>query len=433
MAVKKRKPAKKRVSTGSGRKFSLDALSDMHRRVLLDAFARELEASLSSKQGSGELDRKSILEAVSKVAWTLEGVALGGRALDVRQFDVFLKHLSQDGYLRIGYHLLAPRAESLQKVDWTSGLQGVSVVAGNDPDRFALAAAEEFIEEIFRIGLRKLAELGEGAVLNIGVVSGNTTGSVIRAGSRISSWEQTFRKSAADLPTVKIFALNVCLTVPKHLSGNASLLAYNFSEKINEECSSREKIAHPYGLSAPLLVNRTELAKIDTDPQTYDVVKQTEPFRVRDKIRKDEDPDREIEEHESELDIVLTGVGELPLPGITESGGSIFFNLAKQFGFDMESLIEKERIVGDIAFTAIRSDGQHVPLLKGDDEYLFYSAVQLPVLSKLAKTDNKSVILVARSDPQKDKAPAIFASIAKHQYVSRLIVDESMAQELIHY
>ena len=125
-----------------------------------------------------------------------------------------------------------------------------------------------------------------------------------------------------------------------------------------------------------------------------------------------------------------------------------------RFEHDMDEMIETERIIGDIAFTAIRGDGEPVPLRRRrrseadksntaaessqsdeDTQYVIYSAVTLPVLAAMAKDSNKSVILVARYEEGKYKVPAIFASVAgeRHRYASRLIIDEETARRLLHY
>ncbi|HUW83967.1 MAG TPA: hypothetical protein VMZ31_14375 [Phycisphaerae bacterium] len=59
----------------------------------------------------------------------------------------------------------------------------------------------------------------------------------------------------------------------------------------------------------------------------------------------------------------------------------------------------------------------------------------LPVLEAMASDPDKSVILVARHQEGKYKVPAIFASVAgeRHQYASKLIIDEQTAERLLRY
>jgi len=422
-------------------KFSLEALPAEKRRQVLDVFVRNLEKYLSSDADS-EMGKKNLMETVQKDA------GLTG-SLDSRQMDSFLRHLKREGYLRFGYHFASERADSLRQ---RFSQVGITVVAGSDPERFAQAAAEDFINEVFRIGKEK-QKRGKDEVLNVGIVSGNTTGASVRTAEKLE-WMRDLGLEAARLPNMRIFALNVCLTVPEHLPGNANLLVHSFADKINREAGTKK--ADAYGLSAPLMVEKARLKEADEAPQTFEVVEFTEPFRVlpNPKYKRS----KSIDPHHTELDIVLTGVGELPMSsqrGTQPTSGSIFYNLAKEFGFNMDEIIEQERIVGDLAFTAIKSDGEPVFLRKararsaagplqassdealGDDEteFVFYSAVQLPVFEAMANNRSKSVILVARHDEGKYKVPAIFASIAgeRHRYASRLVIDEPTAQKLIHY
>lgn len=370
--------------------------------------------------------------------------------VDVRQFDLFLRRLYEGGYLRLGCHRLTDRAKEL-KAKFHDELEEVTVVAGSDEGRFAQAAAEDFIKCMVQIGTQKKAK-NANAFLNVGIVSGNTTGSVIRAAMNMNWPKDLVGVNVANLPPIRVFALNVCLTEPKHLPGNATILVYQLAEKIRTHGGK----ADSFGLSAPLMVKQEELPGVDRAPQTFEVLRYTQPARVLEKLKQLKEDTARIHETTTELDIVLTGVGELPGQGAKKTQrGSIFYNLAKEHGFDMDTIIARERIVGDIAFTAIRSDGAPVALQKQDDlaegkaadptseatqgkvtEYVFYSAVQVPVLEAMATDKNKSVILVARQDgPEKYKIPAIFASIAGegHRYASRLVVDEETANKLCRY
>jgi hypothetical protein len=467
---------KKRTSGASGSRFRLESQPLAGRRELLESFSRELEKALDSSRGASEplrdVGRKGIMDAVGKAT---------GFKLDVRQFDSFLQHLYDGGQLRIRPYLVAERAEALRKKKNLGGLQGITVVAGRDRDRFAQAAAEDFIRRMFEIGnAKRTGPRAEEAWLNVGIVSGNTTGLVVGAAKDLK-WARDLDMIASDLPPVRVFALNVCLTGPGHLDGNATILAQQLAKKIDDEANEDGK-AQAYGLSAPLIVEERRLRDVDRAPQTREVLEFTEPCRVAGATPERGGSGSATGATHTELDIVLTGVGELPRrvrkeardepsPGgekardrgkasgaKSESQGSIFYKLAKQVGeqfdFDMDEMIETERIVGDIAFTAIRADGEPVPLRRRcrneadksnmaaessqsdeDTQYVIYSAVTLPVLAAMARDSSKSVILVARYEEGKYKVPAVFASIAgeRHRYASRLIIDEETAQRLLHY
>jgi hypothetical protein len=372
--------------------------------------------------------------------------------VDVRQFDLFLRRLYEGGYMRLSSHRLTERAAKL-KAKFRNELEEVTVVAGSDEGRFAMAAAEDLIQSMVRIGALKKAKDAK-AFLNVGIVSGSTTGKVIRAAKNLTWPRDLANVNVASLPPIRVFALNVCLTEPQHLPGNATILAYQLAETIREHGGKAES----FGLSAPLMVKREGLREVDEAPQTFEVLRYTEPARVLEKLKQMKENVSGIHATTTELDIVLTGVGELPGNGAKNKKtqqGSIFYGLAKNHGFDMDTIIARERIVGDIAFTAIRSDGAPVALQKEDapagpqandaagekaerkgTEYVFYSAVQVPVLEAMAKDPNKSVILVARQDSdEKYKIPAIFASLAGegHRYASRLVVDEETGNKLSRY
>lgn len=429
--------AEKKVPAEKSR-FRLRSLEQSERRAVIEVFAREFGRMLRADSYEPDAGRKEVVERVSKEL---------GRKIDVRQFDSLLKAMHDDGYVRLAYHRLSDRAYDLQRAH--PNLDNVTVVAGNDPELFGQAAAEEFIREMFRIAGENRTASGSGAppVLKVGVISGSTTGHVVRSAVNLD-WPKDLGLSARELPEVRVFALNVCLTVPEHLSGNATILAHELAEKISHDGGR----AFAYGLSAPLLVALDELEEVDESPQTFDVVRHTEPYRVRNKLRQTGmlEDDRELNQHDTELDIVLTGVGELPQSeersrrqpatddAAVDSEGSIFYNLAKQFGIDMDQMIKDDNLVGDIAFAAINWNGEIIPLRRPigpngqESEFIFYSAVQPRVLENMAGQRDKSVILVARHSKKKNKLPAIVASIGRdrHRYASRIVIDEETARGL---
>jgi len=420
--------SKAKARSAARSKLVWSDLSWEEQREYLERFATELKQFLQSKDGERP-GRKTIMDKLN---------------VDVRQFDSFLQHLYEGGYLQLGCQLIPERAHALKGKPGFDQLEKITVVAGSNRDRFAQAAAKDFIKRLVQIGRVKRTSASNHPV-NVGIVSGNTTGSVIGAAMRMD-WARDLQEvDLTSLPKFRVFALNVCLTVPEHLPGNATILAYQLAEKIRAEQGE----ADGYGLSATLMVKKEGLKEADEAPQTFDVLKFTEPARVQEKLAEQGANVDKLEAYSTDLDIVLTGVGELPRHGTKDDQrGSIFYNLAKQHGFDMETLIDRERIVGDIAFTAIRSDGTPVTLRKQDraqenaeaeggegTEFVFYSAVQGQILEAMANDRNKSVILVARHDEEKDKVPAIFASISggRHRYVSRLVIDEETANKLCRY
>lgn len=440
----------------AGPKFSLEGVSRNQRQTLLDAFARELERYLASTEGVGGGRRRELMHALGK--------EVIGRPIDARQFDPFLRALYEDGVLGVRHRLLSEPSAALGRRRGFRDLQDITVVGGTDDVQFARAAARDLVQTMFRLAAARPRKKGQH--LDIGIVSGSTIGSVIRA-ARELNWSDELGLDALDLPAVRVFPLNVSLASPDQVAGNAMILAFELAEKINAEvaarlessgrsATARETRAEAFGLSAPLLARTGQLHEFDLLPQTFDVVRCTEPYRVRERLESPRSK-RKIGETDTELDIIVTSVGELPV-GTSHSAaadamrpddevprgrdGSTFYLLAEQFEFPMKEWIQQERIVGDIAYSAIRSDGTPVPLRKQsaddpsvEDEYLFYTAARLPVFERMAQDSDKAVILIARHAPDRYMIPALFASIAgeRHRYASRLVTDEETAKQLLHY
>ena len=399
-------------------------LSPTEQRQILESFARKLEESLDENKPQN-LGRRDVMEAVKNDC---------DFKLDARFFDKLMLRLYKEGYLRFGHRTLLDLAHKLREKPGFKELDDVTVVAGSDSYRFAQAGAEEFVKCIFDTAVNKNRPSDEW--LNIGVFSGTTTGAVVHIATAMN-WKESFNLNASDLGKVRVVALNIHLTGPEYIGGNASILAYELTAKINKE-AGKDDVAQAYGLwGAPLLLEERELGKVDNEPQNIEVLRYTEPYRVHKKLLENRSITKEPEETNTELDIVLTGVGELPQKG--EFEGSIFYNLATNLGVNMIELVEKERIVGDIAFTAITSTGAPIPLRKGEEDFVFYAAVRPPILESMVQKKNKSVILVAQNfekeGRKKDKVPAIHASVAgqNHRYVSRLITDEQTCHHLLYY
>jgi len=427
-----------KANSESGEKFDYYKLPGFKQRKLLECLAKKIEKFLKTSEMKPKFSTSQIMDEV--------GLEVLEKSIDSRAFGTVIKNLYSEGYIRLGYHLLSKLADKLHAKSGFGKLEKILVVAGSDAVRFARAAGEDFINRLVEISKYKrdrYKNSKDEQILNIGLISGRTTGSVIRAVLKLD-WKKDIGINVDNLPYVRVFSLNGCLTLPAFLSGNSSILAYELNEKINSEAG--KNIAQAYGLSAPLLVKNEQLEHEDHAPQTFEILKFTEPYRVRSKLQNNNKKRKSYNANETKLDIVLAGVGELPIrreskscdkltsEPVTSGEGSIFYNLAKEFGFDMDKIISAEHIVGDIAFTAIRSDGESAKLCKNGTEYVFYSAVQLPILEAMAADKNKSVILVARDDENKYKVPAIYASIAeRHRYASRLVLDEETARKLHRY
>lgn len=391
-------------------------LNAVEKELALELFATDLKKFLSVSD-----ERTTRQELMKNIGKGMKP----HKDFDPRQFDEFLRGLNTAGYLTVGFRRLSELSDKLsRKFDQVQ----TTVVAGNSEDRFNSGAAQEFVAEIARIGAIKKQRFGEKAELCIGIMSGRTTRLVV--GAACCNWAKEFGFEPKDLPHVKVFALNVSLTDPTNLGGNATVLAYRLAGSIREQ-TQKKVVAEAYGLSAPLVIEQGELQKTDTSAAIHNVVLKTDPGRL---------PNPNADQRKTALDLVLTGVGELPSGQSQDKKdqGSIYYSLARDHEFDMEAFTHEQKVIGDLAFTAIRSDGEPVPLVKDGKQYLFYSAVRLSVLEEMARDDDKAVILVARESPGKNKIPPIFASIGgagpnAHRYVSKLVVDEPSAKSLLRF
>jgi DNA-binding transcriptional regulator LsrR (DeoR family) len=402
-------------------RFHFDKLPAPEQRDLLERFATSLKRMLEDPN----FTKERLLEELNRDR-------AGKPAIDIRQFDNLLRQLHGKGYLSVTFRELPELAQKLLKKYDLHQLQ--TVVAGSNEDNFALAAAEAFVRQLVRIGEAAKRATPPRDVVRVGIVSGRTSGAVVRAATGLN-WRQALGADVDDLPRVELFALNVCLTVPDHLANNATILVSDLAKHINRESREDGTKAKPYGLSAPLWVRASELQDVDETPQTFEVVRYTEPYRVREKLAKKSLPGPEPEETRTELDLVLTGVGEPPPVNPTQGPKSIWFQLAEELGFRLDEFCRANGVVGDIAFTAISASGAPIPLLLPRDkgaaaeESMFYSAVSLKVLQAMATDPNKSVILVARQGTgAASKVPAVRAFLTKPALQGlTLVVDEATA------
>ena len=394
---------------GPRRHFSFGRLSTGDQKRVLDRFAEMLMEVMAERDA----------KLRDRVDYVLRktGEVIGHDDIDSRHFPELIHEMCRHDppYLKV----IRPHQTNMEHSLTTKFKKyhprfgEVKVAEGQEEQAFFRIAAEEFLLKLVSIGHNKVG----GAPLNVGIVSGTTTGGVIRAAVAI----HPVRDLGVDraLPPINIFAVNVCLGVRDDLRNNATILAYQLAQCLRQWPGQQ---ATPYGLSAELFVKRSDRGRVDGMPQTRDVVRFTQPERVVAEARK----------NSSELDIILTGIGSRP----DENGvnKSYFQELISEFAvrprFDRE-------MVGDLIYTAIDVDGRPLPLLKQEKdgtelEYEFYSAVELNVLKEMAQNPNKAVILVVRNGSQTGKIYAIRAAIrgSYGPYASTLIVDEETASAL---
>jgi DNA-binding transcriptional regulator LsrR (DeoR family) len=287
-----------------------------------------------------------------------------------------------------------------------------------DEPTFSSGAADVFFTELDSL-LRK-REFGKD--LHIGIVGGQTTGDMIEALCAPGSWQNRFKSDS--LPeTIFVYALNVSQTSGyDHLKGNANILAFQLAKKLKDEFS--RLTIHVLGLSTDLLQKKEDAQRSDIQPQTRRVLGHTDPDRLRASWKSQKLPDTEALPQESKLDIVITGVGSIK--------SSLFREYCKESDFDPDELAKNEKIVGDIAYCPVDLLGEPKQLLRNGEEWVFYSAVSLDVLTRMSASSDKKVILVARNSGARNKVAPIHAAIGgDKQHCNVLISDSLTCDELL--
>jgi hypothetical protein len=439
--------------------MTLDRLAYEKKETALNVFAIGLQDFLSNREHADAVarpeTREKVMERVNKALGYTEKTGF-----DVRQFDNLMKALFHDGNIRIATRTLPVLSTKIR--DRFKGVEA-TVCAGTSRRSFARVATVEVLRLMCSIGEYKALN---GEPLYVGLVSGSTTKTVIDELCASDDWMKDFGTDPTKFPEVIVFALNVSFTRPEYLPSHAMILAQRLADAINE--AARKEKARAYGLNAELIVEKGRLDDVDKMPQTRDVLAFTEPYRVG----------KSTEPNETKLDIVLTGVGQwnpemapqaaperahapekdekaaadeaipVDVAGSDEDciveTCSIFQNLVRGFSNLNGDIFRQRHVVGDLGFTPLDADGHRV-ILQGrkseGTEYLAYSAAGLDILDAMVSTENKAVVLLAQSTPQKNKIPILYASLAGsrahdprlRRHVSHLIIDEHTAQELYHY
>lgn len=300
------------------------------------------------------------------------------------------------------------------------------VLETKSPDLFSDGAAEVWFTELNRmLATRNQSKELSGKPLHIGIVSGRSTGGMI---SSICSnnllWRKILNHDA--LPqTIFIYALNVSQTDGyDQLQGNSNILAFELAQKFKQE--TKVKKVEAFGLSTDLLQTKDQARASDKKVEIAKVLKNTNPERLRKSLGSDlADTIKNIGEipESSQLDIVISGVGSI--------GGSLFQGYCKQNGFDLESLREVHRIVGDIAYSPVDRAGKPVPLTKDGIPFEFYSAISLDVLKSISADPRKRAFIVARSTDESPKDEPILAAISgRDRYCNVLISDTETSKTL---
>jgi DNA-binding transcriptional regulator LsrR (DeoR family) len=291
-----------------------------------------------------------------------------------------------------------------------------------DEPTFSSGAADVFFSELDSLLVKRPYNVDKP--LHIGIVGGQTTGEMINALCGAASWQNRFKSDS--LPkAIKVYALNVSQTIGiRELSGNANILAHQLAKKLKEELTQLNIEVDVHGLSTDLLQLKEEAQRSDIKPTTRRVLQQTDPNRLRASLESQKQSVPQTLAQESELDVVITGVGSIR--------SSLFKDYCQQSGFDPDELVRSEKIVGDIAYCPVNLLGEPQQMIRDGQEYIFYSAVSLEVLSRMAASPYKKVILVARNSGDRNKVDPIHAAIGgKIPHCNVLITDRFTCDQLL--
>lgn len=390
------------------------SLRDMLGEVLQDTQRRVREkyevCQLSSERSTTFDSHEMTSEQVRRVCST--------KKLSVSSLPYLLQSLFDDGILR----LQAQEDQHLGKELGSLLRLPVSVYASPLQTHWAARAATEFLCRIEEIG-RKIWSAGgddavaNGPVLNIGIVGGTTVQMIIQQLKESEDWDLDFGVNPGLWGSVRILALNVCLTRAEELPSNANVLVNELREAMERQVSrgSHGATICGVGLLATLLK--------PSDPTQYDedlikLLEITDPSL----LGKAADTERSNNKTESQLHIVLTSIGA--------AKGSIF----SRYDLMESNESKRSKMVGDLLYTCFDSEGEIVELTnKKGEPYSLFSAVSLNTLEKLVGSQDRSVILVARKNPGGErKHVAIHSALQNHKYASCLILDRETARDLFN-
>ena len=386
-------------------------------RDMLNEVLRETQERVRGGQGvsrglSGSDAGGEDLEISSE---QLEGVCSTKR-LSVSSLPYLLQLLFADGVLR----LQAQEDQHLGKELGSMLRLPVSVYATSLQSQWAARAATEFLHRIQEIGLKVWASGssspgGDPTFLNIGIVGGSTVRMIVQQLKESADWDLDFGVKTSLWGSVRILALNVCLTRAEELPSNANVLVNELREAMERQVGRGKQGAriHGVGLLATLIK--------PSDPEKYDrdlreLLEITDPALLQASNCR-EDVRSSLE---TQLHIVLTSIGA--------AKGTIFDRLGTAESNDHK----RTRMVGDLLYTCFDAEGEIVELTNQSGEpYSLFSAVSLGTLERMVGSQDRCVMLVARKNPGGErKHVAIHSALQNHRYASCLILDRDTARDL---
>ncbi|MFX0204166.1 MAG: sugar-binding domain-containing protein [Candidatus Hodarchaeota archaeon] len=323
------------------------------------------------------------------------------------KFLEILKEAYRRGYVMIRSPVDQQLCDKFRQwVGLSSKLEPYILKGKSDDRTFSLKAAETSL-----IYLRRLLINDKIPEVNIGIVSGSSTGSLVEALVTSNLWEDVMGEEEIEKVKgrdvkVNVIALNATPVKGWELQGDANISAFNLALLLKKKLEKESDDIKPIGIINAFSLGPSE-KKMETSPIDREILEITDPNRLKNDGSK------------SKLDIVVTGIGS--------PEDSIFTQI-----MNSEKIEIPEETVGDVVFTPVDKDGNELPLTKHGVSHSVYSAIRLETMRQLV--DSGSVVMLvarnARRGRPVNKTPAIRAAI-RGRYINVICTDENTALEIM--
>jgi hypothetical protein len=284
------------------------------------------------------------------------------------------------------------------------------IIKGKPDDKtFALQTAETFL-----IYLRRLLLNSHIEEINIGIISGSSTGSLVDQLTSSGLWDEIIpaeEMDRIDNKTIKIIALNANPVEGWELQGDANISTLHLAMLLKTKlCGQNKKnVVTPHGISSASQVTYYEESSHEQGSMDRKILEITDPKRLG-----NSKPNAR-----SKINIIITGIGSRK--------DSIFSQI-----MEAENIAIPSDTVGDVAYSPVDKNGKSLPLKKGNKSCSVCSAIRLETMRQLVE-NGAVVMLVARNSRRGnpvDKSEAIRAAI-RGKYINVICTDEVTAQEII--
>lgn len=325
------------------------------------------------------------------------------------RFLEILKEAYRKGYVTIRSPMNQQKRDKFRQwVGLSSKLEPYILKGVPDDRTFSLKAAETAL-----IYLRRLLLNEKINEVNIGVISGSSTGSLVEALVTSRLWEEVMTEE--DVKKVKnrdvhinVIALNANPVMGWELQGDANISAFRMAVLLKKKLSKTAEDVTPIGITNAFLVlqdsseNKKEVSPIDPE-----LLKITDPKRLDSKAAG------------SKIDIIITGMGS--------TKDSIFTQIMEKEGIKIP-----REAVGDVMYSPVDKFGKELPLMKDGVNYTVYNPIRSVTMKELVESGSV-VLLVARNSRRGrpvNKTQAIRAAI-RGRYINVICTDETTASEIM--